>query len=150
MAAQRAGIKKKVNPHSFRHARATYLAGRFTEQQLKAFFGWTRSSDATTVYVHLSGKDVDDALLKAYGIKTEESSCDITTLKPVNCKRCKTQNESANSFCKLCGFPLNEDVAIKVLMEDTKKKDVGVFMDNFIDDPDFKELFAKKFKAYSQ
>lgn len=32
--AKRAGIKKKVNPHSFRHARATFLANLLTEAQM--------------------------------------------------------------------------------------------------------------------
>lgn len=37
--AKRAGIKKRVNPHNFRHSRATYLANFLTEAQMKEFFG---------------------------------------------------------------------------------------------------------------
>jgi integrase len=85
VAARKAQVQKKVNPHNFRHSRATYLAGRFTEQQLKVFFGWTRASDMAAVYVHLSGKDVDDALLTVYGLK--EISREITQLKPIACSR---------------------------------------------------------------
>ncbi len=79
--AKRAEIKKKVNPHNFRHARATYLANKFTEQQLKVFFGWTRSSDMASVYVHLSGKDVDSALLEAYGIEEASRESKINQAK---------------------------------------------------------------------
>jgi len=140
VAVQRAGIKKRANPHSFRHARATYLAGRFTEQQLKAFFGWTRSSDATTVYVHLSGKDVDDALLKAYGMKSEDSKGEITNLKPLICKRCNTQNEGTNSFCKLCGLVLNEEEASKFIREEFERKSMQENSEN--KEKEYAEMFA--------
>ena len=38
--ARRAGVKKPVNPHNFRHSRATYMAQFLTEAQLKEYFGW--------------------------------------------------------------------------------------------------------------
>lgn len=59
--AKKAGIKKKVNPHSFRHSRATFLAKHLTEAQMKEYFGWVQSSKMASVYVHLCGRDVDDA-----------------------------------------------------------------------------------------
>jgi site-specific recombinase XerD len=65
--AQRAGLKKRVNPHLFRHSRATFLAKHLTEAQMKEYFGWTQASDMAAVYVHLSGRDVDSALLKLAG-----------------------------------------------------------------------------------
>jgi site-specific recombinase XerD len=42
---RRANLKKKVNPHNFRHSRATYLANHLTEAQMKEFFGWTQASE---------------------------------------------------------------------------------------------------------
>lgn len=77
----RAGITKRVYPHLFRHSRATHLANVLTESQLKEYLGWTQSSNMAGVYVHLSGKNVDDALLKAYGIKREESKPEDILLK---------------------------------------------------------------------
>ena len=59
-----AKITKKVNPHMFRHSRATFLAKHLTEAQLKQFFGWTQSSDMAARYVHLSGRDLDSIILK--------------------------------------------------------------------------------------
>jgi integrase len=35
--AEKSGVKKGVNPHAFRHARATHLANRLTEAQMKQF-----------------------------------------------------------------------------------------------------------------
>jgi len=60
----KSGIKKECNPHLFRHSRATFLSKHLTEAQLKQFFGWTQSSDMAARYVHLSGRDLDSALLK--------------------------------------------------------------------------------------
>ncbi|MEM3851602.1 MAG: tyrosine-type recombinase/integrase [Methanomassiliicoccales archaeon] len=67
------GIRKRVNPHSYRHARATVLAKALTEQQLKAMLGWVNDSKMASVYVHLSGADVDRALCKMNGIETGEA-----------------------------------------------------------------------------
>ena len=66
--AKLAGINKRVYPHLFRHSRATYLASHLTEAQMKHYFGWTQASDMAAVYVHMSGRDVDDALYRLYGI----------------------------------------------------------------------------------
>jgi integrase/recombinase XerD len=57
------GLKKRCNPHIFRHSRATFLAKHLTEAQLKMFFGWTQSSDMAARYVHLSGRDLDKVIL---------------------------------------------------------------------------------------
>jgi integrase len=57
-------LKRKVHPHLLRHSRATHLAKYLTESQLKAYFGWAQDSKMTRIYVHLSGKDLDDAILK--------------------------------------------------------------------------------------
>lgn len=62
-ARQRAGIDKPVNPHHFRHSRATYLANYLTEAQMCGWFGWARGSRVPGVYVHLSGRDIDRAYL---------------------------------------------------------------------------------------
>ena len=70
--ARRAKIKKKVNPHNFRHTRATHLANFLTEAQMKEYLGWTQSSDMAAVYVHLSGRDTDNAILEMNGLKRED------------------------------------------------------------------------------
>lgn len=59
-----AGIQKPVNPHHFRHSRASFLANHLTESQLKEYLGWVQDSGMAAVYVHLSGRDLDDAILR--------------------------------------------------------------------------------------
>jgi site-specific recombinase XerD len=79
--SKNAGINKKVYPHLLRHSRATHLASFLTEAQMKEFFGWTQSSNMASVYVHLSGRDVDNALLKVYGLKKEEDKPEKVMIK---------------------------------------------------------------------
>ena len=52
----------------FRHLRCTYIANYLTEAQMNIYSGWARGSDMPIVYVHLSGHDIDNAVLKANGI----------------------------------------------------------------------------------
>jgi integrase len=80
-AGRKAGINKKIYPHLLRHSRATHLASFLTEAQMKEFFGWTQSSKMASIYVHLSGRDVDNALLKIYGLKKEELKPEDAILK---------------------------------------------------------------------
>lgn len=61
--SRRAGILKRVYPHLFRHSRATFLASYLTEVQLCVFMGWTIGSTMARIYVHLSGADLDAALV---------------------------------------------------------------------------------------
>jgi integrase/recombinase XerD len=67
--AKKAGINKKIHPHLFRHSRCTYMANYLTEAQMNAYFGWVQGSDMPSIYVHLSGRDIDDAVLKANGVR---------------------------------------------------------------------------------
>jgi hypothetical protein len=71
--SNKAGINKNLHPHLFRHSRATYMANFLTEAQMNAYFGWVQGSDMPAVYVHLSGRDIDDAVLKANGIMKSEN-----------------------------------------------------------------------------
>lgn len=104
-AAKKAGIEKPVNLHFFRHARATQLAQNLTEPQLKTYLGWSAGPSMAAVYVHLSGKDVDSAILKANGIDVPEERIS-NSLKTIRCPRCKEIQNSKAQFCFKCGLPL--------------------------------------------
>lgn len=109
--ARRAGVPEaKVNPHNFRHYRATRLALHVAEAPLEAHMGWVPGSKMSEVYVHLSGRDTDAAILKAYGIevKTDKSS---ESEVPVRCPRCETWNEADARFCQGCGMALTLEAA---------------------------------------
>jgi len=133
-----AGIRKRVYPHLFRHSRATALANKLTEAQMKEFFGWTQGSDMAATYVHLSGRDVDSALLQMYSMKEKpvekEMKLDIKT-----CSRCKEKNSPTQSFCGRCGNPFDE----RQLLEDPNKKP-NELMDALMEDDEFKNFMLKK------
>jgi len=104
--AKRAGIKTRVFPHLFRHSRATFLASYLTEAQLCARFGWIQGSEQPGTYVHLSGRDADDAILELYGMM-RESNEDIKLLLPKPCSNCQVMNAFTCSVCVGCGSPLD-------------------------------------------
>jgi len=135
----KAGIKKKINPHAWRHARATFLANKLTEQQLKHLFGWQQSSKMAATYVHLSGRDVDDALLAIYGKKKLDEQDQKSELAPVDCPRCKEVNEYSNIFCKRCGWVLDNDAAMKL---EEKRKEADQIINSLTHDPDSLKLLA--------
>lgn len=111
-AKERAGIDKPVNPHHFRHSRATDLANEFTEAQLCQWFGWVQGSDVPAKYVHLSGRDIDDAYGEMHGLKSKEEKEQEQPIQ--ECPRCDALNESGDKFCSRCGFALDEEAKSQV------------------------------------
>lgn len=113
-AAARAGVKKHIYPHLFRHSRATHLAKIMTEQELKVFFGWTSASAMAGRYVHLSGADVDKKLLENAGM-IEASPKKLAG--PRLCPFCNKTQPMAAHICSECGKPMDgigaEDMAKK-------------------------------------
>ena len=105
--AAKAGIKKKVYPHAFRHARATFLAKHLTEPEMREFFGWAKNSKMPSLYVHLSGRDIDDAVLGVYGFKEAEEN-QTPVIKVEGCPRCQEPNDPGARFCRKCGMPFGK------------------------------------------
>lgn len=141
--ANRANITKKVNPHNFRHSRASYLANYLTEAQMKEYFGWVQGSDMASIYVHLSGRDVDNALLKVYGIENNNEKQE-SILKPKNCLRCGEINQATNKFCNKCGMPLDQAVVSEILHRDMERKEADRMLDKLLEDQEFRDMFLRK------
>jgi site-specific recombinase XerD len=110
--ADKCGIKKKVNPHNFRHSRATHLASHLTEAQMKEYFGWYQGSKMASIYVHMSGRDVDNAILSLHGIKKPEDERKDRVFEPKKCPRCEKTNEFEARICCRCGMPLDSKAAM--------------------------------------
>jgi len=70
--SKKAKINKRVYPHLFRHSRATELASKLTEAVLKEHFGWCPTSRVPACYIHLSGRDVDKAILNLYRLEEKQ------------------------------------------------------------------------------
>lgn len=138
--AKKAGIQKKVYPHLFRHSRATSLANKLTESQMKEHFGWVQGSDMAATYVHLSGRDVDNAFLKMHGLAPIENAQE-EKMRLRTCQRCKENNSPAFKFCVKCGMPLDESFISKA--EKTRQISDNV-MNALIEDEEVKTLLVRK------
>jgi integrase/ribosomal protein L40E len=105
---KRAGIERRIHPHLFRHTRATILAANnLAEAPLEDQMGWVHGSKQTRTYVHLSGRDQDNAVLRSYGIQVKEEDKRVRENAPAVCPRCKQKNPSSASFCHRCGSPMD-------------------------------------------
>ena len=138
--AAKAGVRKRIYPHLFRHSRATALAGKLTEAQMKEYFGWVQASDMASVYVHLSGRDVDDALLALQGLKKPDTKTEeLMKLRP--CPRCQEKNSPIAKFCFRCGTPMEFQAAIQI---EEEKKVGEELLGKLMQNPEFKEFLFKK------
>lgn len=149
-AAKRADIKKRVNPHTFRHSRATYLANYLTEAQMNEFFGWIQGSDMPSVYVHLSGRDVDNALLRTYGIVTNTNQGGDSKLRPRKCTRCDLENPPGHRFCSRCGTVLDEKTALDLTRKNLERGQADDIMDRLIQDQEFRAMLKRKLEGLGQ
>lgn len=137
--ARIAHVNKRIYPHLFRHSRATRLANHLTEAQLKQHFGWVQGSDMASTYVHLSGRDVDRALLKLNGIGISDEDEKESFSSPV-CPRCKGRNSPDSKFCAQCGLCLDVKTAIAV---DEAREKVDRLMNKLVKRPEVLEQMLK-------
>jgi hypothetical protein len=118
---KRAGMKRRIHPHLFRHTRATILAANnLAEAPLELQMGWVPGSRQTRTYFHLSGRQQDNAVLRSYGVKIKEEDKRFQERKPVTCPRCREDNPSSASFCHRCGSPLDTKTALQFEMYEKK------------------------------
>ncbi len=82
-----------------------------TEAQLRKRHGWSKTSNMPARYVHLINQDVEDALLKHYGIKKDDAK--IQQELPIKCVICEMLNPPKTSNCTKCGKPLSVEAAIE-------------------------------------
>lgn len=96
-------LERDVNPHNFRHSRASELGGEpgMTEAILCRYFGWEIGSDMPRTYLHLTDAQVKKAILATYGRAKPEEKKPIET--SWTCTRCKEEVPLAQNFCGRCG-----------------------------------------------
>ena len=154
---ERAEIDKPSNPHHYRHSRASYLANELKEAQLCAWFGWVQGSDVPARYVHLSGRDIDNAYDEMHGLYEPENEGDTPDV--IECPRCQELNEPKAAFCMRCGFAIDHetvgdfeaevDTKIKESYKeadpsDTETVDKIDTLDEILEDPEVKAALLEK------
>lgn len=142
--AKSAEIKKRVHPHLFRHSRATHLSRHLTEAQMNQIFGWVQGSDMPSTYIHMSGRDTDDALLKLHGLK-RESDEDEEKFKSSSCPRCETINPPGAKLCNRCGMAQDMEAAMEI---DDKRKRQDDVMSRLLEDDEVKSLLVRKIREH--
>lgn len=140
VVAKKAKIKQNVNPHNFRHSRATFLANHLTEAQMNQYLGWVRGSDMPATYVHLSGRDVDEAILKLRGLQPKEEKIE-STLAPKKCPRCGLINKATGKFCMRCGSVLDLQTAVTIQDE---IKGIDEKFSRLLQDEEIQKVLVKK------
>lgn len=118
-------VGKHVNPHNFRHKRATMLLieKKVPERIVKRFMGWKNNSRMPEVYAHFNDNDVDDAILESEGIDPKS----VEKTEPIDtriCANCGEVNTVLSHFCKKCNSLLDlslawreKDEAVAIVLE---------------------------------
>lgn len=92
-------ITKRVTFQINRHSGATITSGMISESQMKQQFGWSRTSTMPSVYVHLSGTNVDNGYAKYYGVPSKSND----DLRLLQCSNCTMLYEPGDDICVKCG-----------------------------------------------
>ena len=105
-AARRGGVTRNVHAHLMRHTRLTDMVRHgVRDSYLKGIAGWAKDSQMPSVYTHLSGTEIKEAVLRANGIDIEPPK---PTLRAMICERCEYENEPTAIYCSKCGTGLRE------------------------------------------
>jgi site-specific recombinase XerD len=116
--AERAEIKKHVHPHIFRHSRITHLLQQgMNETAVKMMMWGSVNSDMFQAYAHLTGADVDKAVLEIHGIMQKKTKEKDHSLEARECPHCHAIAGPTQKFCGLCASPLTEEAVIQVAQE---------------------------------
>lgn len=140
--AKKAGIRKRVHTHIFRHSRVTHVLAYniMNESQAKIYFGWVPDSSMIARYSHLVTQHANDALLEKYGLK--KKNVKINILKPKVCSKCSYLNAYFAQTCQQCTNSL-EIGAVKDVNRELVQSEQMI--SQFLNDPKVQELFKKKY-----
>lgn len=127
--AERAGIKKYIKPHLFRHSRITHLLQQgMQESKIKLLMWGDVNTDMLKVYQHLTNEDIDSEVARLNGIELEEKDSlgrRKKGMQPLQCQRCATINSPAMKYCGNCGAPLAES---EVLTTEVMENEIVKYM----------------------
>jgi site-specific recombinase XerD len=149
---QKAGIKKRCHPYIFRHSRASQLARHLTEFQMNSYFGWIQGSRMPSLYVHISGKDLDEDILRINGLKPGEKPI---AYKPQlrACPRCREINAPDALYCCKCAEIVDPTLALKTKLEEAEKPAntaKSPFTEWLQNDPEMRDLLKRKAMQFKE
>lgn len=111
---------------------------------MNQYFGWIQGSNMPSTYVHLSGRDIDGAILKLHGLK-EDKEEKKDNLTPKKCFRCEKMNPATGKFCLRCGAPLDQKTAMRA---EEKRKEMDnimtILLKDLLKDPEIQARIENK------
>ena len=114
LLAKRAGIRKKVTAHIFRHSRITQLMRQKVREYTIREIGWgNQTTKMLATYGHLVNSDIDEEISELNGIKPEHAP-DNPILNPRQCPRCAVINAPTANYCMSCGVPLTPEAKVTI------------------------------------
>ncbi|UCD13757.1 MAG: tyrosine-type recombinase/integrase, partial [Thermoplasmatales archaeon] len=132
---ERSGFEKPINPHHWRHSRASELAEHLSDSVRCNYFGWVQGSQMARIYTHLA--DTDRIVLQMNGLVKEEKDRN-GQFKYIVCPRCETKNPYGAKICSKCFLVLD----MKSIGEFEKKSKnatkLGFDFELMLKDPDFR------------
>ncbi len=106
--AKRAGIKKRVWTHGFRHSSATDFARQgYNETELRLKYGWSPTSNIPSNYTHYNFEQLKKKILVKSGKSKEKDEFAKNVLGSKKCLYCGFENSGQSKYCNGCGNPLN-------------------------------------------
>ncbi len=97
---RRRGVR--LHPHIIRHVTATKLIEEGMPERVVMKLLGHKSERMMRVYVNLTAKDVEEALLRKYGIRK-----DVRGEESIECPKCGASNPAGARYCWRCGLPLS-------------------------------------------
>lgn len=117
-----AQIHKRIWPNLFSHTGATKTGMFLTESLQKKRYGWSSGSKMPGRYEHMMNSDVEEAMLKHYGMSSVKG--DDLVSKPKICKICDLPNSYDAKLCSKCGKPLSLEIAIEREEQENAEKKI--------------------------
>lgn len=103
-----------------------------------------------STYVHLSGRNVDHALLKLNNItvsQKEEAEKDFSLKK---CPRCERNNPTANKFCNRYGMVLCDKAARDLMKSNLERTRADKITDMLLQDSEFRVILGRKLEELNR
>jgi integrase len=112
--AERAGIRKRITPHLFRHSRITHLIGDGAQESIIKLMAWGDvGSRMLPRYLHLSGVNIDEEMARLYGLQPRGRPKKGAEFKPRQCPACGAVSSPTTRYCATCGASLDEETTVR-------------------------------------
>jgi len=107
----------RLHPHLLRHLRATQLIKEKIPERIVMKLLGHKTEKMMRIYVNLAQQDVEETILKHYGIRNEPNSSTET----IKCPRCGAENLEDSNYCWRCGYPLHQKSVLNI---EKQKQDI--------------------------